>query len=126
FPHRPDAWAVLLALHIGLAALVWPVGFVRRGIDAMPRGGRNALRAIMDWAPLLLIPLLYKELAVLNRAIFDGAYFDDTVIRWEQIIFGGQPSSEWADALPFIALSEPLHAAYLSYYLIIFVPPLLL
>src|SRR5690606_15715592 len=126
FPHRPASWPLLLALHAIGIVLAWPLPAVQHALARAPYGVQRAVRAIADWAPLLLIPLLYKELAILNRAVFDGTYFDDMIIAWEQALFNGQPSRDWAAALPEILLSEPLHAAYLSYYFIIFVPPLLL
>jgi membrane-associated phospholipid phosphatase len=55
-----------------------------------------------------------------------GGLRDDAVQRWESVLFGVSPvesaSMHWPNAL----LSEALHAAYLSYYLIIYGPPLLL
>jgi membrane-associated phospholipid phosphatase len=126
FPHRPDSWVVLLALHVLVIAIFWPAPFVAQLADRPGPRARTALRNIADWLPLLVIPALYTELAVLNLAVFDGIYFDDLIIAVEQALFGGQPSREWAAAAPFLWLSEPLHAAYLSYYFIIFVPPFIL
>lgn len=126
FSHRPSMWPVLLALHAAAILLVWPLPIVGNALAHSSARVQHTVRAIADWGPLLLIPVLYKELAILNRAVHDGAYFDDTIIAWEQAIFAGQPSRDWAAALPELWLSEPLHAAYLSYYFIIFVPPLLL
>lgn len=126
FAHRPASWPLLLALH-GLAVLfLWPLPAVQRLIGSAAPGVRRATRTILDWAPLLIMPLLYTELALLNSAIYGGTYFDELIIGWEQTLFGGQPSRDWAAAAPLLWLSEPLHAAYLSYYFIIFVPPLLL
>jgi membrane-associated phospholipid phosphatase len=71
------------------------------------------------------VPLLYTELATLNSAVHGGRYFDEIIIGWEQAVFGGQPSRDWAVVLPSLPLSEAFHAAYLSYYFIIFIPPLL-
>lgn len=126
FSNRPSAWPLLLALHAIGIVLAWPLPAVQRALwHASPRAQR-VTRTLYDWAPLLLVPLLYKELAILNTAVHGGTYFDPLVIAWEQVIFGGQPSRDWAAAAPLLWLSEPLHAAYLSYYFIIFVPPLLL
>lgn len=122
FPGRPGNWLLLAAAHAAIVVIGWPL----LPAPALPAGARKWARAVADWAPLLLIPLLYKELAVLNQAVQGGTYFDEMVIGWEQVVFGGQPSREWAQALPSLWLSEPLHAAYLSYYFIIFVPPLVL
>jgi membrane-associated phospholipid phosphatase len=126
FPHRPAYWPLLLAVHALVVALGWPAAPVGRAAEGMAPGMRSAVRTVADWLPLLLIPLLYTELAVLNTAVHGGQYFDDIIIRWEQALFGGQPSRDWAVAVPNLLLSEVLHGAYLSYYLIIMLPPLLL
>jgi membrane-associated phospholipid phosphatase len=126
FPHRPSSWPVLLALHILVLLAGWPLPALEHSLRRAAQPVRTAARAAADWLPLLLIPLLYTELAVLNRAVHDGRYFDDIIIAWEQALFRGQPSQEWAAAVPSLWLSEPLHAAYLAYYFIILVPPLVL
>jgi membrane-associated phospholipid phosphatase len=126
FPGRPAGWPLLLAAHLIAVAALWPHAAWRAVLERRSARVRAAIRAIADWAPLALVPALYTELAVLNRAVHGGRYFDDTIIAWEQALFGGQPSREWAAALPLPWLSELLHLAYLSYYFIIFVPPLLL
>jgi membrane-associated phospholipid phosphatase len=126
FPHRPSSWPLLLALHGLVIGLAWPAAPIGRlAADASPAAQRR-IRTALDWLPLLLIPLLYTELAVLNTAVHGGRYFDDMIIGWEQALFGGQPSRAWAAAMPHLWLSELLHAAYMSYYLIIFVPPVML
>ena len=126
FPGRPPGWPLLAAAHLGgilLLLRVPPFRGVLRAVGArLPRTART----IGDWYPLFVMPLLYAELATLNVAVHSGRYFDDHVIGWEQAIFGGQPSRDFAAAAPDMVLSESLHAAYLSYYLIIYIPPLLL
>jgi membrane-associated phospholipid phosphatase len=123
FPNRPATWGVLLLLHLLAIALGWPAAPVAPLANRLNVRTRRLLRAAADWVPLLLIPALYAELAVLNLSVHGGVYFDATIIRWEQLLFGAQPSHDWAAAAPFLWLSEPLHAAYLSYYLIIYGPP---
>ena len=126
FPHRPASWPLLLAAHLLVFALGWPL-LPRVPVRPTPSSRTlQRVRALLDWTPLLLMPLLYAELATLNQAVHGGFYFDDVIIAWEQTLFGGQPSREWALRAPSIWLSELLHGAYLSYYLIIFVPPLVL
>lgn len=126
FPHRPDAWPLLAAAHL-LAALA---GFGARPVatawNAFARRWPRAATFVGDWYALVIIPGLYLELALLNRAVFDGRYFDDAILRVEAQLFGGQPSRDWAAAANHLLLSEVLHAAYLSYYLIIYVPPIVL
>ena len=83
---------------------------------------------VMRWGDLVALvvaPLLYGEIPALIAAV-GTAYHDATVQAWEQAVFGTQPSQTLAGHLPYAALSELLHAGYLSYYLAIFIPPLLL
>jgi membrane-associated phospholipid phosphatase len=126
FPHRPPSWPLLVAIHAVVILIGWPLPQLERALQRASDRTRRVVRAAADWLPLLLIPALYTELAVLNRAVHDGRYFDDLIIAAEQAVFRSQPSQEWAAALPNLWLSEALHAAYLSYYFIIFLPPLLL
>lgn len=126
FPSRPAAWPVLAVLHIAAAVMGFGVPPVARAWDAFAQRWPRTARIIGDWYALILIPSLYAEVAVLNRSMHGGRYFDATVLGWEGTVFGGQPSQAWADAMPNLFLSEILHAAYLSYYLIIYIPPLIL
>jgi membrane-associated phospholipid phosphatase len=80
---------------------------------------RNVLA---DWLPLALVPLLYAELPYLMAP--GASYHDAVVQRWEAALFGGQPARALAAAAPAPALSELLHLGYLSYYAIIYAPPL--
>lgn len=125
-PHRPSYWPLLLLAHAFVAAagfgLIPLGGFWRRIHAAAPRAA-DFLRAAY---PLLLIPFLYSELAILNVAVWGGHYFDDSIIALEQALFGAQPARDWAPVMPWAWLSEPLHAAYVAYYGIIYLPPLLL
>jgi membrane-associated phospholipid phosphatase len=107
--------AAAIAIHVmvllAIAAATWlPVvpGWLRR------------------WAPLMSLLFLYSELPLLIRAAGHATTFDPTVIRWEATLFGGQPSVMWAAAWNSVILSEFLHAAYVSYYPIIFSVPILL
>jgi membrane-associated phospholipid phosphatase len=126
FPNREPGWALIAALHVAGAALLLSASAIIGRLHVLGETTQRRMRATLDWAPLLLVPMLYTELALLNRAVHGGTYFDDIIIRWEQAIFGGMPSSEWAAAAPHLWLSEPLHAAYLSYYFIILGIPLAL
>ena len=78
------------------------------------------------WAPLAALPILYSELPMLMRAAGQAQLFDARVIIWERLLFADQPARSLALRWPFLPLSETLHAAYLSYYGIIFSVPVLL
>ena len=118
-PHRPAAWPLLALLHLGLAA--W---FLRG--PARPQHGHGAVAWLRDAYPLVVMPLLYAELPLLNQALFGGHYFDAIIIGWERALFGFEPARELALRLPHRWLSESLLAAYVSYYFIIYAPPVLI
>ncbi len=107
------AQAALSVAHAGAAGILWLAGRTR-----------SRAVAIGDWLPLALVPLLYAELPYLMGT--DVVYRDGAVQEWEAALFGSQPASTLAASLPFRALSELLHLGYLSYYAIIYVPPLVL
>jgi len=105
----------LVALHVALiaaclAAIVSPA---------------RPLTSFGDLAPLVIGPLLYMEIPKLI-AVASTSFHDAAVSGWELALFGTQPSRVLAGSLPYGWLSELLHAGYLSYYLVIFVPPLIL
>ncbi len=110
---RPDTVGAALAVgHLVGAALFL--------VDARrPRAGAPTLR---DWLPVFVAPLLYFELPLLNQWAGPG-YHDALVQRWEDALFAGaDPSRRWAGAMPWRWLSEPLHAAYVSYYPLVVLP----
>jgi membrane-associated phospholipid phosphatase len=80
---------------------------------------KGSPRWLQLWAPLIAVLFLYSELPMIIRAAGHDRLFDTTVIAWERALFGGQPAIDWAARWRSLAVSEPLHAAYLSYYAII-------
>ena len=126
FPYRQPGWLALAVVHVAGALMLVGAPPFDRMRAAVTRVTPRLSSFLHDWHALLLMPALYTELAVLNRAVWNGRYFDDTIIALEQLVFGGQPSTALAQLAPTLWLSEPLHLAYLSYYFIIFGPPLLL
>jgi membrane-associated phospholipid phosphatase len=111
-PGNPGGWWLLLA-HALFAVLLFLI--TRPGLGPVGK----TLREIY---PLLLLPALYSELDVLNSG--SGPLYDALVQRWELLVFGGQISREWWQSAPSRFWSTILHAAYLSYYLIISAPAL--
>jgi membrane-associated phospholipid phosphatase len=110
-PGQPGCWWLLVA-HALFGVLLYLV--TRPGLG--PVG-----RTIRELYPLLLLVGLYSELDVLNGP---GAIqvHDATAQRWELAIFGAQLSTEWWRSMPSRFWSAALHAAYLSYYLIVVAP----
>ncbi len=111
-PGAPQCWWLLLA-HALVVVLVYLV--TRPGLG--PVG-----KTIREIYPLLLLPALYSELDILNS--IPVRVFDPLVQHWDMLIFGGQISRDWWQAAPSRFWSTVLHAAYLSYYLIISAPAL--
>ena len=109
-----------LVVHLGAAAALLTLAG-RRGEPA------PWLRILADWLPLLLVPVLYAELPLLMEALPGPVrYHDPLIVRLEERLFGAQPAFAWAGAMPMPALSELLHACYVSYYALVYAPPFLL
>lgn len=115
-----DDYAVrlgLLLVHLVGATLIF-----RQTTQAGTARARQAEGMIHDWIPLLLAPVFYWEAPLLAHVIHGGVHYDGVVQAWEAAAFGGQPSRTLATRWPWLWLSEPLHAAYLSFYGFIVVP----
>ena len=82
-------------------------------------------RLLRDLVPLASGAFLYVELRWLIPGL-GRPHADATVIAWERVLFPTNPSATWAPSLPSLALSEALHFAYASYYLLVLLPPVLL
>lgn len=82
-------------------------------------------RSVREWLPLIAGPFLYIELRWLIVG-FGIPHADARVQGWESVLFAGNPSATWAPAMPVRWMSELLHAAYASYYLLIYLPPAVL
>lgn len=114
----PRDWpsVVLLPLALLMAGFVAAV-LAPRGRRAGPPG-----RFLAEFYPLALTIGLYTHVGLVNRA--GGVSHDAAVQRWEEALFGGQPSFEWIRAFPSAGWSALMHGAYLSYYVILVAAPL--
>src|SRR3954470_24067310 len=111
-PGQPGCWWLLLA-HALFLVLLFLV--TRPGLG--PFG-----QTMRELYPLFLLPGLYSELDILNAP---GVPVHDGLVRqWELLVFGVQISRYWWQAAPSVLWSTVLHAAYLSYYLIVSAPAL--
>jgi len=86
---------------------------------------RRANSSAAAWLPLLAVPVLYASLPTLIAGL-DGRMHDGVVQGWEGGVFGQSPAATLAGRYPYRGISELLHLAYLSYYPVIYLPPLLL
>lgn len=113
-----DWW--MLAMHLLVAALL--TLFTR--LDSTMKIG-NVLHTLY---PLTLIFPLYTQIGLLNDQLGEGVVLanDSLIQSIEAVIFGGQISYTWLRQYPSVFWSGVLHLAYLSYYAIITIGPVLL
>ena len=105
----------LVAVHVLLLGVIaWAAASERR-----------VGRFVGDVAPLVIAVALYGELPRLIAAV-GTSYHDAAIQALEHLIFGTQAARAFARSAPWLWLSEPLHAGYMLFYPMIFVPPLLL
>jgi membrane-associated phospholipid phosphatase len=136
---RPAAMLALIYLAVSFPALLLngihrvPIGMASVHLLAMVAlvwaVRRPGAQLLADWLALALTAFFYAELPSLIAGVagLHGPVYHDAVIQgWEAAVFGGQPSHQLAGALPWLWLSEPVHAGYLAYYILIFGPPLVL
>ena len=76
------------------------------------------MRALHDWHPIFLFPLLYKEVELLAAGVGNWQ-LTEAIPALEATLFNGQPSLYLSERWNSVALSEYLHFCYLSYVLVI-------
>lgn len=84
----------------------------------IPRRGNVLLMFVRDTYPLWALPFFYHEIGILDRVVWSG-FFDPTVMRWEQAVFGTYPSLHLREWLPQRIFDEFFHFSYLAYYLLV-------
>jgi membrane-associated phospholipid phosphatase len=122
----------VFGLHVVVLAVVVFLGRREEG-GGRSEGVSRWIHGLGAWLPLIAIPLLYAELPTLIAGAH-STFHDAAVQRWELSLFGGSsPAQTLAGSVssllppPFsLVLSELLHLSYLSYYFIIYVPPVVL
>lgn len=78
-------------------------------------------RALREWYPILLLPVLYGSLDLLN-GLGDLRVFDTEILVLERWLFGGEPARDWWQRQPSDFWSTVLHGAYWSFYPIVAFP----
>ncbi len=74
--------------------------------------------------PILLLMALYPAVDILNR--FGSVTVHDLLVRrWEHLLFGGDLSRTWWQAMPSPFWSTVLHGAYFAYYPLVLAPVVL-
>jgi len=106
-------WLWLVGAHAAAGVLIHTL------IEAHARRpAHRVLNFLRHFYPVLLYTGFFRETGSVNR-IFFTEYLDPVVIRWEQALFGCQPSVLFMERLPWLAVSELFYAAYFSYYVMI-------
>src|SRR5688572_26433131 len=100
----------LVAVHLAISASLLTLNRARPSV--------GVLRVVHDWHPLMLFPILYKEVELLAAVIGDWR-LTAAIPAWESALFAGQPSLYLSERLAFVPLSEYLHFCYLSYVIVI-------
>jgi len=102
-------WPAIVIVHITVAAALVRLD---RTEPSSP-----IVRALHDWHPILLLPILYKEVEVLAAGVGDWQ-LTEAIPALEATLFNGQPSLYLSERWNSVALSEYLHFCYLSYVLV--------
>jgi membrane-associated phospholipid phosphatase len=110
---RPELGYSLLAANV---VCLLAIQALIRAYARWPANG--VIRFLRHFYPILLYAGLYRETGELNR-MFVGGYLDGYFIRFEQKLFGCQPSVLFMEKLPWLPVSEIFYAAYFSFYVMI-------
>ena len=133
--------AIAIALAIYLTLVTWPIARQAASSGSgTPLGVHLTIlgytlilllapvrlrRPALDWLTLTIGPLMYVELRWIIAGI--GAPHRDAVVAgWERVLFPSNPSATLAPRLHVAWVSELLHLAYASYYLLVYLPPIAL
>lgn len=102
---------VRLALHAGLALIIWYLPPLLR------RRPETWLRTVGEIYLPFLFPMFYAEMEFLG-IVFHGFHdsFDPWLIELEAWVFGMQPSLEWSRAWPWAWFHELMEFQYFTYY----------
>jgi membrane-associated phospholipid phosphatase len=95
------------------------------GLRRMAHANTALIRSARILFPLVLFSPLYTGTGLLSAALPRWA-FSDWLEHVEAGLFRGQPSMYLAQLFSSLALSESLHAAYVSYYFLVAALPLTL
>ena len=99
-------WSLLLCVHLSAAVLLlWVRSF---------SPARSFWKFVHDWYPVLVFPLLYKEVEFLAAAFGDWG-LTEPIRSLEATLFQGHPSLYLSQQWNWVPLSEYLHFCYFSF-----------
>jgi membrane-associated phospholipid phosphatase len=100
-------WKLLVVAHVLGVIVVIALRYLPARLAALPAFFR-------DWYPILVFPILYKEVELLAGA-FGNWSLTETIQVLEVSLFGSHPSLFLSERLQWVPLSEYLHFCYLSF-----------
>lgn len=117
-------WGGAAAWMLGMHVLFGVMLYLYSRLHKTDRVGRT-LHTVY---PLIMLLPLYTQIGLLNASLgTDTIFAHDAVIQgWEDAVFGSQISYTWIRQYPSVFWSGLLHLAYLSYYPLVTLGPLLL
>ena len=106
FREQVAHWSLLFCLHLTAAVvLLWLRSF---------SPSRSFWKFLHDWYPVLVFPLLYKEVEFLAAAFGDWG-LTEPIRSLEATLFQGHPSLYLSQQWNWVPLSEYLHFCYFSF-----------
>ena len=107
FREQVAHWSILLCLHLTTAALLlW--------LHSFSGPLRRFWKFLHDWYPVLVFPLLYKEVEFLAAAFGDWG-LTEPIRSLEAVLFQGHPSLYLSQQWNWVPLSEYLHFCYFAF-----------
>ena len=95
------------------------IGFIIFILYLSKSRDNNYIYFIHLFYPILMLTYFYGETDLLNNLVFSDN-LDPYLFKWEESIFGFQPSLEFSITFPQKWFSELLHFGYFSYYIMTF------
>ncbi len=117
-------WPLVVAVHAAILLVVHLLIIWNQHLAGTSREGGaktrlcDAVSFVRHFYPVLLYTWFFSSTGWINRMFFKE-FMDPTIIRWEQLLFGCQPSTLFMQKLPYLAVSELFYASYFSYYIMI-------
>lgn len=118
------AWCIARGVggELAIGAIVG-YGLVATAAFWSARATSRAAVLARPWLPFAVLPVLYGLVPSTAAAT---AFRDSLVQGWDRALFGADVARTLAGQMPWVAVGFLLHFAYLSYYVIIYLPPLLM
>ena len=92
-----EEWAFYFVAHCAGAAVIFSLRLLPKNLPPPPQ-------LLRDWFPVLLMPLLFKEVEIFAAA-FGSWGLTESIRQWEVFLFNGHPSLYLSAQMPWVILS---------------------